>query len=95
MRSIYDTSLNKETYLNFPKQKYENKNAILDFLKKGKLTSIGGIVTDFFTDTWTFIENLDYESGEYYWNTSDIYHFEKYDLKLNDGFIQYVLKQTK
>ena len=51
-------------------------------------------MTDFFTDNWTFIENLDYESGDYYWNTSDIYHFEKYDLKLNDDFVQYVLEQT-
>lgn len=95
MRSIYDTSLNKETYSDFPKQEYEHKKAILDYLRGGKLTSIGGIVIDFSTDTWTYIENLEYESGEYYWDTSDIYHFEKYDLKLNDDFVQYVLEQTK
>ena len=29
--------------------------------------------------------------GTYIWYESWIYHFEKYDLKLNDDFIEYVL----
>ena len=33
--------------------------------------------------------------GVYRWYNSEIYHFEKYNLKINDDFIQYVLNQTK
>ena len=32
-----------------------------------------------------------YEDDAYYWDTRYIYHFEKYNLKLNDDFISHVL----
>ena len=31
--------------------------------------------------------------GEYTWYTPEIYYFEKYNLKLNDDFIEYVLSK--
>lgn len=34
-----------------------------------------------------------YEDGEYKWNSSEAYHFEKYDLALFDEFIQHVLEK--
>ena len=34
-----------------------------------------------------------YSDGRYEWNSAEIMYFEKYDLKLNDDFIQHVLNQ--
>ena len=34
-----------------------------------------------------------YEDGMYYWDTRHIYQFEKYNLKLNDDFIKFVLSR--
>ncbi len=35
---------------------------------------------------------LVYTDGVYRWTNEEIYHFEKYGLRLNDDFISYVLK---
>lgn len=35
-----------------------------------------------------------YSDGNYSWTNEEVYHFKKYDLKLNDDFIAYVLNQT-
>ncbi len=35
-----------------------------------------------------------YEDCKYYWDDREIYHFEKYNLKLNDDFIEYVLNKN-
>lgn len=32
--------------------------------------------------------------GTYMWYESEIYHFEKYNIKLNDDFIEYVLNRS-
>ena len=96
MKPIFDCELSADTFDNLKKSCDDkfNKQAFYDFLKeKGKLVSVGGIVIDFQTKEWTNIENLDYETDNFYWNTSDIYHFEKYNLKLNDDFIEYVLNR--
>ena len=34
-----------------------------------------------------------YSDGKYTWYDSDIYHFEKYNMKLNEDFIDYVRKK--
>ena len=31
-----------------------------------------------------------YEDGQYYWDTREIYHFEKYNMELNEDFVEYV-----
>lgn len=36
-----------------------------------------------------------YFDGEYEWYDDWIYHFEKYNLKLNDDFIEHVLSRIK
>ena len=33
-----------------------------------------------------------YTDGEYYWDSEEIYHFYKYNIKLNDEFISKVVK---
>jgi hypothetical protein len=38
------------------------------------------------------VETID--DGAYYWTSEEIYHFEKYDLKLNTDFIDHVLSKS-
>lgn len=71
----------------------KDKEKILFFLRSFPPVSITGKVIDAQNGEWTNIDNLDYESGDFYWDSSDIYHFEKYDIKLNDEFVQYVLNR--
>lgn len=35
-----------------------------------------------------------YSDGKYEWNSAEIMYFEKYNLKLNDDFIQHVLSNS-
>ena len=35
-----------------------------------------------------------FEDGEYCWTNQEVYLFKKYDLKLNDDFIEYVLNRS-
>lgn len=95
MKNIFDVILNSDSFKTSEREPAPMKEILLKFLKNGKVTSIGGIVIDFNDGKWTGIESLDYESGEFYWDSSDIYHFEKYDVKLNDDFVQYVLNRPE
>lgn len=40
------------------------------------------------------VERAWIEIDECFWTNEMVYHFEKYDLKLNEGFIKYVLKRS-
>ena len=73
------------------------KEAILHYLKSAQLYAYGtGILTDAFSkEPVSKVEryNNSYSDGEYEWYDSEIYHFEKYNLKLNNDFIQHVLNR--
>lgn len=74
------------------KKEIPEKGKILQFLKSFNSDCAAGMVL---VDEITG-ENVDsgisvYEDGQYYWDTRHIYHFEKYNLKLNDDFIAHVL----
>lgn len=74
----------KKTVLNYLKERGEEYAALtcsaMDYISD---KPINGASLKSFTD------------GEYLWSNEEIYHFEKYDLKLNDDFVKYVLEQTK
>ena len=36
-----------------------------------------------------------YNDGVYEWTSSEIYHLEKYDLKLSEAFIRHVLEKSE
>ena len=79
----------------FPTKIYENdtKKKILNYLKKWEPCSACGHVEDCKTgEILDTLEDLGYTDGEYSWSTQGIYHFEKYNLRLNEDFIQYVSK---
>ena len=50
-------------------------------------------VIDIFTDKEVKSADNGYSDSEYIWRESEIYYFEKYNLKLNDDFIKYVLNK--
>lgn len=72
----------------------EHKKEILDYLKsfEPEYCSVTYIKDIFMETEITEIDELGYFDGEYVWYSSWTYHFEKYNLKLNDDFIEHVLK---
>ena len=70
----------------------DDKDKILEYLKAFEPDCAAGMslvdeVTGEIIDTGV----NGYEDGQYYWDTRHIYHFEKYNLKLDNDFIAYVL----
>lgn len=76
------------------------KDIVLDYFKQ--IESIGNyvVVTCSATDRITG-KSLNqssiktFDDGDYYWTNEEIYLFNKYDLKLNDDFIEHVLSKNK
>ena len=50
-------------------------------------------VRDKLSDEVVFEVNNGRNDGKYTWYESDIYHFEKYNIKISDDFINYVLSK--
>lgn len=73
------------------------KNTVLKYLKKYSedCVAIACVATDYVTGETLNESILSYDDGVYCWTNEEIYLFEKYNLKLNDDFIEHVLKNTK
>lgn len=72
----------------------DGKDKILQYLKSFEPDCAAGMtLVDEITGADTGISVNGYEDGRYYWDTRHIYHFEKYNLKLNDDFVEYVLSK--
>lgn len=70
------------------------KNKILQYLKSFKSDCAAGMtLVDEITGSDVDSGVNAYEDGIYYWDTRHIYHFENYNLKLNDDFVDYVLSK--
>ena len=84
---------NLNTMINFP---IENKSVILRFLKSFEPVAIMAHgVMDYVKNTPNNSESMVlFNSDEWFWTNEMIYHFDKYDLKLNNDFIEYVLKRS-
>lgn len=82
---------------NFEQKEYcfEDRKIILSYLKK---FSPSLFTSEPFVDVFSgkTIRDADngYSDGEYVWYDSDIYYFEHYNLKLDEAFIDYVLKNN-
>lgn len=69
------------------------KNKIVDYLKKFKASLFtSDPVVDIFTGAVVADADNGYTDGRYTWFKSEVYYFEKYNLKLNKDFIEYVLE---
>ncbi len=75
--------------------KVERKNEILRYLKNEEFYD--GVrcstLKDFVKKENTHLPTYAYFDGEYFWNDEEIYHFENYDMRLNEEFIAHVLKE--
>lgn len=73
-----------------------DKDKILNYMKSFQpILFTSAPVTDVFTNVEVKVADNGYTDNEYTWYESEIYYFEKYNLKLNDDFIEYVLNKTK
>ncbi len=71
------------------------KKQVLDYLKRhGPCSFTSQPVYDKFSGKEVFAADNAHSDGYYTWYESEIYHFDKYNLKLNDDFIQYVLAKS-
>ena len=72
------------------------KNAVLEHMKKIEAEVVQArSMMDYISGT-TLHDSVEcFTDGEYFWTSEEIYHFEKYNLKLNDDFIQYVLNRPE
>ena len=76
------------SYTNYEREK------ILRFLESGEPFGVGGRVQDVFMGEYTPLENAILEKDGYEWAITEAYHFEKYNLPLNEDFVNYVLKKS-
>lgn len=88
--------IKKEDNWFFTSAPVEKKEVILAYLKNNGTISYYGsnYLIDRMTGERIALDLNEYTDGEYSWHTDEIYHFEHYNLKLNDDFIEYVLAKT-
>lgn len=68
------------------------KDKILKYLKSFSPDCAAGMcLVDEITGEEVGIGVEGYEDGVYYWDTREIYHFEKYNMELQNDFLEYVL----
>ena len=84
---------NNEMQDNFLSLDIKNKSQILSYMKSFSEPSAytSQPVIDRFTNQELDKINNAFSDGTYTWYATEIYHFEKYNLKLNNDFIEYVL----
>lgn len=71
------------------------KQLILDYLTafRPNLTTTGRVFD--YVKNVVVEDRIDsgYYDGKYYWDETDIYHLEKYNMPINQEFIEYVLSK--
>jgi len=70
----------------------QNKTTVLEYMKNNEAEVVQArAMMDYISGTALRGSVECFTDGKYFWTSEEIYHFEKYDLKLNDDFIKYVL----
>jgi len=69
------------------------KESVVAYLKNGAIEAAAGRAKDIITGERIPGEWLSYTDGTYRWDTSLIYHFDRYNIKLPDEFIQHAISQ--
>ncbi len=92
MKRIVDSNFELKN-LKISKNPSPYKNIILDYFNSHTQNAAfaSSTIIDVVTGEDTRLPKALYDDGEYQWNSTFVYHFEKYNLKLNDDFIQHVL----
>ncbi len=72
----------------------EEKQVVLNYLKQHEPEVVQAHAMKDYVNGHNLIESVEcFTDGEYFWTNEETYLFEKYDLKLNDDFIEYVLNR--
>ena len=72
----------------------DGKEKVLAYLKQfPECAFTSAPVKDAFTGEVVYDANNARTDGTYQWYETEIFHFEKYNLKLNEEFIKYVLNR--
>lgn len=70
------------------------KDEILQYLKSFQPDcSAGMLLQDEITGELLKFGVNGFEDGNYYWDSREIYHFEKYNMQLEKEFVEYVLQK--
>ena len=69
----------------------EEKEKVLGYMRSVEHNCVGGRIFDCKTRKRLKEEVLGFEKDGYIWTTADIYHFEKYDAELDEGFYNIVM----
>lgn len=85
-----DVSLKK-----FIGYRLNEKEAILKYFKEhdSETAIITCASTDYISGEKLSNSVTCFDDGEYCWTSEEVYHFKKYDLKLNDDFVRHVLSK--
>jgi len=79
----------------FSNEPIPHKNKILNYLKSFKVAWFTSQrVLDEITNCYVKISDHLYNDKKYEWSGTEIYHFEKYNLVLNEDFVKHVLEQS-
>ena len=71
----------------------ENKDEILDYLKRGSVIAVAaGRATDFISGETIDGDFFCYSDGKYIWRSDTIYFFERYNIELPKDFVEHALK---
>lgn len=70
----------------------DNKEKVLNYLKNGKDDGVCcSSIFDFVSSSSTGNTIHCYTDGEFSWDDEEIYHFEKYNIKLDEEFISKII----
>ena len=100
MKHLFDFDINKisveDLRSNISREEIPDKDKIVAFLRSFSPVAYSSApVVDKLDGTKTkYMDNLR-QCGDFRWSESEIYHFEKYNLKANEDFIQCVFNQIK
>lgn len=72
----------------------KNKHFIVEYLKNGKhIAESPAKAVDLVTGESLGIPLSMQSDGKYWWRSDVAYYYEKYNIKLNDDFVKYVISQ--
>ncbi len=90
-KEIYKDDLLPSIYDFIGEKPYKDKDLVLKYLKSGKKSAVAPAkVKDVITNEYINIELCCYTDGLYAWRSDLIYYVDKYNLKLQDDFVDYI-----
>ena len=70
----------------------EVKNKIVAYMNTNPVIAVrASCINDYIEKKYTTKSDAVRSDGEYNWSEEETYHFEKYDMELNEDFIQKVM----